>query len=393
MEKKYITVSLKKIIILYTIALPFFQEGLIIFHLSNFINKFILLFALLSFFLFQWCYMSRNRYYWLLCNAFLLILTGSAIRVSGMSVLFNLDFYGYFSLLVILMLYNDRDLLLELKDTVVSCRKILLAASFVFFAVVILYARSGNGYDAEGYLRGPFSLPHTLAYYCLVIYALAFIVMKREKAVVFQWLWCAVKGLAILFCLVTAVRSAVLAMAILVGFDYLLMRSFSKKSLLFIGGILALLYVVLFTDILTNIPVIQKTIEAAASGSISNGRERFASYALEYYNGASEYQKAFGSSIDKIRDVMYEYTNIRIHAHNDFINILVGYGYVNFAVFLILFVRFGRKTAGIFGTLLLAVLLYFNGLYMYAGFTQCIPVLAVCFSYQKLEQTEQKGGL
>ena len=364
---------------LYVITVPFVQMILEIVGLSNLSNKVILLFAIVAFCAMQLPLIAYSRKDWLIENFGIGLLCMCAIVVSGVKILFNIDFYGLVSLIIILLIAENKSFLKNIEALVRKNREIIVLAIGLFIAIVAVYALFPTSYDVEGYLRGPFPLPHTLAYYSIVLYGLLFICVKGEQNPRWIVILTGLKGTCILLCLITGVRSAVLALGILVAYDFLKMRSFPKKLTIFLIGCLVLLYIVFFTDILMRIPVVQKTIEAALSGSVTNGRERFAAYAFELYNGLPIINKVIGCGLEEIRNVMFKYTNLRIHAHNDFINIFVGYGIYGFVYFIYRLLHFYKKTISIWGLAFLVVLIYFNGLYMYAGFAQCIPILAICF--------------
>lgn len=374
-------ISTRNIISYYVVFFPFFHLFLEITPLSGLINKFTLAFSLflIAFLQFKESIQDKAKLLWGDVTLFFLII--SSVVVSGFSIVFNLDFYGLLLLMASYMVYTDDGVLDEIKEKIYSYRNILLVLIGIFVVISFYYYKFRNGYDAEGYIRGAFSMPHVLAYYCLIFYAMAYIIVKKANVLCNTTIcWTIVKGIAIGLCLLTAVRSALLALFILMVVDFWRMKNKNLQVALPLVGIVLFLYILFFTDILTKIPVVQKTLESLAAGSITNNRGRFAENLFNYFATVDTWKKLLGISIAKIREIMFAYENIAIHAHNDFINILIGYGYINLALYIICLLNLGRKKIGVIGIAFLGILMYFNGLFMYTGFVQSIPYIIVFFA-------------
>lgn len=377
------------LLIIYTLFIPFIHLLLLIIRADIFFNKLAVLFMLILLFYYEVECLRTCKYKILSFDFAVAVLVISSVLVSGISVVINLDFYGLLLLLTILTVFIDQEILDQTYIMFMKYEKILCFLCYIFFFVVLFYYAIGQGTDVEGYLRGPFSLPHVLAYYCLVIYTMAYIAIKAKGGLCISCVrWNIIKGFAIFICVVTAVRSALLALMILVLCDFIRIKSQRIKASIITVGILAIILSLFFIgNNIENIPVVKKTIEAFSAGSITNGRERFATYILDYYAKDNFIHKVFGSSIAQIRNIMYGYVNIAIHAHNDFVNVLVGYGVVNLFFLLIAWIRIGKKQIGIMGLLFFGILMFFNGVYMYIGFVQCIPLLIIFLRDKKRKRS------
>ena len=142
------------------------------------------------------------------------------------------------------------------------------------------------------------------------------------------------KVVSVAMVLLSAVRSASLAMVVILLFDYFRIRSSAVKTLLLIAVVSIAVYIVYFTDILQSIPLINKTLLALDKGDISNGRNDFANNILQYYQGFPFWNKFFGVGMLPIREYMFGIYRVAIHAHNDLVNILCAYGLLGLGLFL-----------------------------------------------------------
>lgn len=325
-------------------------------------------------------YIKRNFLYLVLIVCLLTVI--SEIKY-GISYLINVDFYGYIFLLFLLFTYSQSDFLECLDECVLEEKKTRKVLIF-YFGLLMFSVLFFNGLRSDTswgislpILYGPYELPHSLAYTLIIIYCIAstqFRINQKKIYLVFM-------VLSFLCMAWTGVRTGLIALLIIVLSDFMSIRERNKKICIFITFVLTLIFVALFTDILSNNPIVLKTAGAVDNGSITNGREKFASYILDYYlHETTVAEKLFGIGISGIRKLMYVRWGVEIHAHNDFVNILVGYGIIGIIPFVFLLIRMCRKVEKwFFPLLILAFLAYGNGLYMYLSFTPMIPMLIVYF--------------
>lgn len=325
---------------------------------------------------------SNNNKIHLLYTGYIFLIIILAMLLWGYYYLLNLDFYGYILLLLVFIVFSDESYLNCIHSVVLNENKFKKLVLIYYFLLLfsILFMNGLQVNDTWGIslpiLYGPFEIPHGLSYTMVLFYCLSSIHLRRTKRKIYLFLMI----LAIICSVWTGVRSGMLALCIIILSDYCSIHNVSKKVL--IGGavICLIIYLALFTNVLTNNPIIQKTDNAISNGTISNGRELFSQYLMNYYMTSSLFQKFFGISITGIRNLMYIQWGSQIHAHNDFINVLVGYGILGFIPFIYGLIKLCRKAPKyLYLILVLGLLAYYNGLYMYVGFSPCISILVIFY--------------
>lgn len=356
-------------------------------------NKLAILMLILLFIYYNKQYALKNRLEFFLINGiFVFYCMYTVFRFSTFQLTHS-DYYTFWLLVFCFLSYSKEQTLVKFNGYLARKKKIFLYSVGAFFGLIIYSILFQNGLHT-GYgsaipvLYGPYDVPHVLAYACIGIYCELSLVEDRynHKTVLFF------KFICVLCTVWTAARSGVLAIALVLVVDYLKMKKRSKKVLVFIVASIVGLYLLLFTDVLYNNPLIQKTISAAAAGSITNGRSRFTSILLNYYsNYTSIVEKTFGIGMNNVRNVMKldSTIGVAIHAHNDYVNALCGYGIVGMILFVMLQLKpLKLRAPFIFCIMLeglLFILSYYNGLAMYSVFT---PVLIVVYSFFLLHKEE-----
>lgn len=339
-------------------------------------NRFVLLMTVYT--LLLWIYQSirnRNMPLMLVIVAYLLFLYSYSINISGLAILENLDFYGFIHLVLVLLLFSDLDFCEALRKKIIKISFPLMIIFFLFFC--INWTKQIISFRTISNFQGFFEFPHIFAYYSLISYSTAMIISRTRREIKNRTCSIVLKFIAISSVLCSSVRSATLVLALLIISDFISIHSISIgiKGLIVAALSFIAIFVLSNPFIIEKIPVINKTIIASESGSITNGRERFAEYALEYFRGLTLKQKFFGTGIQSIRDVMYRKLGTPIHAHNDFINVMVGYGILSLFIVVVLIFIFSHNTKSFILPISLVILMYYNGLYMYALFVVCLPIL------------------
>lgn len=295
------------------------------------------------------------------------------------------DFYSFILLGLIFCIYGNKKIVYRYYDFLIKRKNIFLfiESSFLLTLVYSIIFQEGLkvGFGSRiPVLYGPYDIPHMLGYILIVLYCLNSIFQRETSSKIFIML----KFLCIILVIWTAARSAVLGIAIIIFADYVMIKKIKQKFIILNGLILVALFLILFTDILINNPLIQKTLASIDGGSITNGRRLFMNIALDYYNNDSIIiEKLFGIGMNNLRSIFLYTSTIRvaIHAHNDYVNALVGYGFIGFVIFVI--GQLGQIKALISPSMKLIsqvfifVLAYYNGLAMYSMFTPCLIILYV----------------
>ena len=294
------------------------------------------------------------------------------------------DFYGFIFLILMLLYYRDTKKICKIEEILINKsfgKKVIV----IFYLCLLFSLIFGEGLRVSfdwgvkiPMLYGPFALPHTLAYLLLAIYAMSSILLRCKRERVY-FVFMVLSFVCIIW---TGVRSVLVVSLLMVFLDFVTMKSVSKKMVVFLVGTMVLVYLLLFTDIITQNPVVQKTLIALGKGSgITNSRTDFNSYVLEGYWDMGIVDKIFGIGMDGLRKYMCLRYGTEIHAHNDFLNSLAGMGFVGLCMFVIYMYKFCGQFKVIKTTIvsicLLAILAYTNGLFMYIGFIPCIPVTMV----------------
>jgi len=311
----------------------------------------------------------------------------------GVSYIMHIDFYGFILLILIMTFFSDKSILNCLEHNLLNEKYVntVLALFFISIIISIVFC-NGLRPSAEWgvsipMLFGPFELPHELAYELIIVYCMSSILFHHK----YKLTYLIIMGLVVLLIAWTGVRSAFLALAFLIVFDYFSIRRTSIKLLLLFLGIGVLAYLALFTDFIVNNPIVQKTINALnGSSGISNGRGMMNNYLVDVYmHKLSFSDRMFGIGMTSLRGYMYSLTATHLHAHNDIFNILIGHGLIGLFVFCKQLIRFSgsmkKKKVALIAFIVLFVLLFTNGLYMYVCFTPCIAIVLIYSKYLNIK--------
>lgn len=299
------------------------------------------------------------------------------IARQGVWQLTNSDFYSFILILLSIDIFANSDYRQLLKNVMLNEKRFaFLIIGFYFFLAVSVLFSNGIVYGDTGIpeLHGPYEFAHALAYLLLVIYSLSSLMKHYYNKKIYLYLMIATG----IFVAMTGVRTAFLAMVVIVLADYYSLKSFGKKSVVAIVSLTAFWVIYNFTDIISNSAIIEKTILAASKATgITNGRELFNAYLFNHFSQFSFPDKMFGVGINNIKTLM----SLRfgpIHAHNDVLNILLGYGIIGSIFFWTMFIRYIKNSKTWLPYLaMLIVLIWFNGLYMYHAFVPCMHLIAI----------------
>ncbi len=323
---------------------------------------------------------ARHARYWLI---YIFILAIVNAFMFGYAYLFHVDCYGFLLLLATFAVYSNEERLDSIKSIIEKPRNgiRLITSFYILILISIVFLDGARLGDVWGLsfriLYGPYSVTHNIAYQLIIIYAVASYNFRSTKKSIFLFAMIA----SVICCVWTVARSGLLAMALVIITDYFSVRKVSVKTIIAVVGVIAFMYLGLFTNVLTDNPIVQKSIISAQSGSISNGRELFSAYMMNYYlNSTTFVQRLFGISLYRIRSLMKIRWYVEIHTHNDFVNMLVGFGTFGLIGYVVSFFSLAKRTPKrLLFLLILVVLAWFNGLYMYVSFVPAIPTLVVFY--------------
>ena len=173
----------------------------------------------------------------------------------------------------------------------------------------------------------------------------------------------------------TCVRSAILSSAFVLIW---LLHSFNLKrkfEYILLGGIVLgiLAYFRVFDQVIT------KSLYAMGNGSITNGREWIVNSVSMIYEESSVFEKVFGSGYENLLRGNYRYLGTAIQGHNDLLTILISFGIVGVGLYTEELIRFIKGKGGIGCFLMLAVLVYYNGLFLYTSMVIGLIVVRIFF--------------
>lgn len=303
-------------------------------------------------------------------------------------VLTDIYFYSYILMFTFSLLFLFPNKIEEYCAFFAEHKREFVGAVCVFLLLVAFSVIMGTGYrysavDKMWTLFGSFSVQHMLAYVLLVIYCGSSIYDKENQSFFFI----IIKGLIFIMIVLTGVRSAALALCLLVVYDYLSMKNKSRKKTILVIGAVVLTIVATQTDILTNNSLVSKTTAAIDNGSITNGRECYRKVQLyAFVHKSNVVQKLFGVSIPGVTEYMHQALRVHIQAHNDYVNTLVGYGIIGFVLFIVNQINLSKVCSSFWSKLFLEVfiflLAYYNGFALYIMLTASLPIV-LCFFKEK----------
>lgn len=311
--------------------------------------------------------------------------------ICGASEIISSFFYGYLLTFIMLLVCEEDELREGFIKYFLSGKRRFSVYTFIFFLTTVFSVVFLQGLKFEfgskvPVLYGPFNIPHMLAYLLMVVYCgiSLFDLENKKKKVV------AIKLVCVVCIVCTAVRSAVLATAVLIVCDFLSIRKISKKAIILGVGFIVLVFLATNTDILTNNPLIEKTLYATeAGGSITNGREWYRQIALSYYATKTDVlEKILGVGITGVVEAIYSVIRVKIQAHNDYVNLLVGYGLVGLIAFVVCQFELSKtcknKMNAILLQLFVFILAYYNGFALYIMLTASLPIVIAFFEVKQI---------
>lgn len=311
------------------------------------------------------------------------------IYISDILSIIHINFYSFLLMFIIFSLFSDNNYRNDFFEYFNTKIKINYFSFCLFIAIILFYCLFKNGIKLEygssiPILYGPFNVSHILAYILLIYYSIFSLFGKKLKLAFL------IKFICIVGIILTGVRSAAIGAIILIVYDFLSIKGLNKKTVIVIIFSILFIYLYYNTNIFINNPLVNKTMIASKSGSITNGREIFRDVALDYYkNSTTSVQKVIGITMDGVLKVMHNSIGLSIHTHNDYVNLLLGYGIIGLILMIYSQIKMGRICKNIlsfiFFELFIFVLAYYNGFAMYAMLSSSFPII-LCLFEKKLDK-------
>ncbi|MBB6624106.1 hypothetical protein H7E67_11765 [Clostridium gasigenes] len=243
------------------------------------------------------------------------------------------------------------------------------------FEFILIITKKGFVYQWEGtYFKGSNSMPHTAAYLMIVLISMIMVLyeIRRQKKIILLSI------LPIIIIMLTGARASLGILAILILVFIL------RNKLIIKSCIISIITLIIGADYIKEIPVTKKFLRQIEYGQFSSGRDLMTDIQLEYFNQGSRLQKIIGVGPDKTYLMNSIYYGLEVWAHNDLIQVLVGYGYIGVIIYMFAIVYFllaHIKRGNILESILIVIGLMFlavsNGLYSYSAITLAIPILSV----------------
>lgn len=273
----------------------------------------------------------------------------------------------YSTIVIMFFIYGTSNFdLLRFSSYLLKKRKLLLLVHLGFFLILFMhYIQNGffSNWNTQ-VLSGPYNLPHTLSYLLLFMLLSA------------VYLWIAGKYKIMLLIaiidavliLLTAVRTTLLSLSIVILF--ILAKHLKKGSVKYILGFFILFTIFLIVSLQNGFldALIEKTKFAASGGDFTNGRLKILISSLQGLvkePGQISFSKVLlGIGLGDLLVTNQMNLGVPIHAHNDFADVFVCYGFVNLCIYFYAFISFCRK-GFLWIIFCLGILAFANGLYMY----------------------------
>ena len=309
----------------------------------------------------------------------------------------------------------NKDIIYEIKEYGLRYKRIIFFFVIINLIVNMIMLVSNYGYSStysESWgiraFQGIYSDPHQCAYrtcgMLLVCTFLIDIIENKNKKYIFG---CSMMFLILILmsgARVPAVLAVVIEILIIKKFKFkLIKKQLSMKQILTvviaISSILTILSVTSMA-ILKNTGFWKKMQNSMESSNFDNGRSHLQKVDLEYFNNLDVKNKIFGAGSEKTYLIHMKYFNMKIWAHNDFTQIMIGMGLI--VLFLYCFqilklrkITFDDKILKILFILSVIFVAWKNGLYIHPRFTFSIIFLSLAqidnSKNQELIKDEKNG--
>ena len=292
-----------------------------------------------------------------------------------------------FTLCVILwIVFSNRDFQEDFKKFLFNKNYFVYFVETIFLVGLLMSALYGDGILEGGWgtttLKGPYLINHLLAYELLAFLILDLVYWANDG----KSIHLVFSGVFAVLIVLTGVRSALLA-ALLAYLFAFRTKDIKKKFVVLILGVFLFLFLFFETTLFSGL--IEKTEFAISLGSASNGRGKIFVSSIKALTDRG-FSSDWITGIGQEALFMYNRNNIRqtIHAHNDFINALVQYGIFGLSVFLMALRKLVRREWVAF--LLIFILAFFNGFYMYQSIVVMTPIIITFSDTVKVVMKREK---
>ena len=225
------------------------------------------------------------------------------------------------------------------------------------------------------YFKGPFDSPHQFGYCLLALLCVCtynYLKTNNYKAII---------NIFVIICFIslTGARSVFLTsglISLIPLFHFIKL----KRRNIFIFVIISIFLVLVGGEFIINTPVVEKMIYTVTTEStnVTSGRDIIMKNNIDAYKRSSLLNKITGGGMGITNNINYNTIGNDIWAHNDLIQILLGYGIVGIFIYLLILLKLIIKIEVFFMCNFVTVILV-NGYFNYNYFVIAIPyLLLIC---------------
>ncbi|WP_315374153.1 hypothetical protein [uncultured Selenomonas sp.] len=302
----------------------------------------------------------------------------------------EISFAIYFCVTIVLLyVYSDGVFFLNrFREFILAHQCIVVLTNFLYLSLlgvyVMIYGLSAGW--ATYVLQGPYFFPHSLAYMLVMLLCLNVMLVMKTKRSIYILFSLVFLGLIMM----TAVRTIILNLIVIIFFIlYRLAMQKNIKGILYLG-----ISLVVFTSLGIYLDIfdalIEKTAAAIVGSDVTSGRGTILLGSLSSFLNDSVpfYQWFIGAGLNEVIHNNIMFMGAAIHAHNDFVDILVAYGLIALFFYIMFMFLFSRKKF-LFNFSFVFILAYSNGLFMYVD---CLPVLIYVRLLFEMDSKEENDG-
>ena len=257
----------------------------------------------------------------------------------------EISFAIYFCVTIVLLyVYSDGVFFLNrFREFILAHQCIVVLTNFLYLSLlgvyVMIYGLSAGW--ATYVLQGPYFFPHSLAYMLVMLLCLNVMLVMKTKRSIYILFSLVFLGLIMM----TAVRTIILNLIVIIFFIlYRLAMQKNIKGILYLG-----ISLVVFTSLGIYLDIfdalIEKTAAAIVGSDVTSGRGTILLGSLSSFLNDSVpfYQWFIGAGLNEVIHNNIMFMGAAIHAHNDFVDILVAYGLIALFFYITFMFLFSRK--------------------------------------------------
>ena len=292
---------------------------------------------------------------------------------------FNMS-YKFIYALIILSFFTNNNILRNFKEildlNLNRLNKIVYLNNFIIILFLFNKRAYFNKWGEGMYFKGPFDSPHQFGYCLLALLCVCtynYLKTNNYKAII---------NIFVIICFIslTGARSVFLTsglISLIPLFHFIKL----KRRNIFIFVIISIFLVLVGGEFIINTPVVEKMIYTVTTEStnVTSGRDIIMKNNIDAYKRSSLLNKITGGGMGITNNINYNTIGNDIWAHNDLIQILLGYGIVGIFIYLLILLKLIIKNRSILLCVILFTVILVNGYFNYNYFVIAIPyLLLIC---------------